>query len=62
MVKVIHIGKYRGKEAYEEYDDVQGRGITSQVDEGDNWVKEKKYYNLPWFLHFYGSYTSLVRV
>ncbi len=25
----------------EEYDDVQGRGITSQVDEGDNWVKEK---------------------
>jgi hypothetical protein len=38
----------------EEYDDVQGRGITSQVDEGDNWVKEKNI-----IITFYGSYTSM---
>jgi hypothetical protein len=41
----------------EEYDIVQGSGITLQVDEGDNWVKEKNK-----IITFYSSYTSLVRV
>ncbi len=43
------------KRPSEEYDYVQGRGVTSQVDEGDNWVKEKN--NI---ISFCGSYTFMV--